>query len=625
MTANSSPATEQTSSPSNTDFLITWKQNLLVSDVARLKLPSSFTKSSKPKRVALSTLPSSSVVNPDHILEQSRVPHWDHCREYVNLPLPLADAIQYSNSAAAFPLSSLKFLDEIYNIRVEHQRQFKEFLGWVPTILSKYHPALATRILDELHNTRACLNAVLPSTQMSIPATSCFANERWLDIDCLQACLDALNRMYNSSGNILILPIDLAIYVTSNDDHSDYHCKRTFGIKSLTDILGIFPMKVGDCKEGNGCYCDDDNGCKDGCNCDDHCACNGPGYCDHARPCICEPDHWAFFWLDMQHSKFLFGDSLGSDQPAARITRLKNFIAKTLHTDQNESGKDEQWPTLRYDMPNQPDNSGSCGIIALNAIQHALDPSIPIWTPDNNQEHRAHLLELASRRKSNQWYHNLTLFYQSLVKWSPSYTAVSSFDTADQSTPPSRLSPSSTAAESSPSRPADLPPLTSTFTLDPTTNSSPTADTASLSSLSPTRNQDSTSNTFYDNASNASPKESIIPGSNSNNNSNDNSSSSIKPNMRFNTISTLPNERINPESNNNIASPKEPVLPDKYNNDAANNGTQPCTEGSTSILTFPIDPTTLPIDYNFTETVFETPDHALQTIYAFANAHQFPV
>ncbi|KAF8935129.1 hypothetical protein BGZ52_001331, partial [Haplosporangium bisporale] len=400
MTTNSSPATEQNGSPSNTDFLITWKQNLLVSDVARLKLPSSFTKSSKPKRVALSTLPSSSVVYPDHILEQSRVPHWDHCREYVNLPLPLADAIQYSNSAAAFPLSSLKFLDEIYNIRVEHQRQFKEFLGWVPTILSKYHPALATRILDELNNTRACLNAVLPSTQMSIPATSCFANERWLDIDCLQACLDALNHMYNSSGNILILPIDLAIYVTSNDDHSDYQCKRTFGIKSLTDILGIFPMKVGDCKEGNGCCCDDDNGCKDGCNCDDHCACNGPGYCDHARPCVCEPDHWAFFWLDMQHSKFLFGDSLGSDQPAARITRLKNFIAKTLHTfDQNESGKDEQWPTLRYDMPNQPDDSGSCGIIALNAIQHALDPSIPIWTPDNNQEHRAHLLELASRCK----------------------------------------------------------------------------------------------------------------------------------------------------------------------------------------------------------------------------------
>ncbi|KAG0341957.1 hypothetical protein BG005_002833 [Podila minutissima] len=178
MTTNSSPANKRNGSPSNTDFLTTWKQNLLVSDVACLKLPSSFTKSSKPKRVALSTLLYSSIVYPDHILEQSRVPHWDHCQEYVNLPLPLAYAIQYSNSASAFPLSSLKFLDEIYNIQVEHQQQFKEFLGWVPTTLSKHHLALAMQILDELNNTCACLSAILPSTQMSIPATSCFTGEQ---------------------------------------------------------------------------------------------------------------------------------------------------------------------------------------------------------------------------------------------------------------------------------------------------------------------------------------------------------------------------------------------------------------------------------------------------------------
>ncbi|KAG0271495.1 hypothetical protein BGZ95_000682 [Linnemannia exigua] len=268
MAANSFPATKQNN---NIDFLTMWKQNLLVSDLACIKLPCPFTKSSKPKQVALSSLPSSSIVYPDDILEQS-------C-----------------------------FLDEIYDIRVEHQQQFKEFLGWIPTILSKHHPALATQILDELKNTATCLSAVLLSTQMSIPATSCFANERWLDIDCLQACLDALNRMYNPIGNILILPIDLTIYVTCNDDHSDYHCKPTFDINSLTDILGIFPMKVGDCKEGKGCCCDDDNGCKDVCNCDYHCACNGPGLCEHAHPYVCEPDHWAFFWLDMQHSKFHFG------------------------------------------------------------------------------------------------------------------------------------------------------------------------------------------------------------------------------------------------------------------------------------------------------------------------------
>ncbi|KAG0011398.1 hypothetical protein BGZ82_003027, partial [Podila clonocystis] len=135
------------------------------------------------------------------------------------------------------------FLGEIYRIRDEHQQQFKEFLRWVPTILSKHHPALAMRILDELNSTHACLSAILPSTQISIPATSCFANEQWLDIDCLLACLDALNCMYNNSGNIFVLPIDLTIYVTSNDDHSDYCYDHTFDVESLNDILGIFPMK----------------------------------------------------------------------------------------------------------------------------------------------------------------------------------------------------------------------------------------------------------------------------------------------------------------------------------------------------------------------------------------------
>ncbi|KAF9336082.1 hypothetical protein BG006_009776 [Podila minutissima] len=38
------------------------------------------------------------------------------------LPLPLTDAIQYSNSASAFPHPSLKFLDEVYGIQAEHQK-----------------------------------------------------------------------------------------------------------------------------------------------------------------------------------------------------------------------------------------------------------------------------------------------------------------------------------------------------------------------------------------------------------------------------------------------------------------------------------------------------------------------
>ncbi|KAF9082713.1 hypothetical protein BGX29_003655, partial [Mortierella sp. GBA35] len=146
--------------------------------------------------------------------------------------------------------------------------------------------------------------------------------------------------------------------------------------------------------------------------------------------------------------------------------------------------------------------------------------------------------------------------------------------------------------------PADLAPLTSSFTLDATNNPSSTADTTSLSSLSLTHNQDSTSNTFYDNAANASPKESIISINNINNRSNDASSSPIELDMPVSPISTLPNECINTDSHNNIASPKEPIIPDNHNSDDANNDIQHDTEGSTSILTFSIDPTTLPIDYN---------------------------
>lgn len=92
--------------------------------------------------------------------------------------------------------------------------------------------------------------------------------------------------------------------------------------------------------------------------------------------------------------------------------------------------------------------------------------------------------------------------------------------------------------------------------------SSSTDDTASLSSLSLslTHNQDSTSNTFYDNAANASSKESIFSINNINNSSNDANSSLIEPNIPVSPISTLPNECINPDSHNNIAFPKEPVI-----------------------------------------------------------------
>ncbi|KAF9536656.1 hypothetical protein EC957_010175 [Mortierella hygrophila] len=106
------------------------------------------------------------------------------------------------------------------------------------------------------------------------------------------------------------------------------------------------------------------------------------------------------------------------------------------------------------------------------------------------------------------------------------------------------------------------------------------------------------------------------------------------------TINESSNERITLASYSNRASPNEPIIPDNHtgstpssdpttpNNhsgDATNHGTQPGSPRRTSIPTFSSDPSNLPLDYDFTDTVFETSDHALQAIYAFANTHFFPI
>ncbi|KAF9344214.1 hypothetical protein BGX26_004647, partial [Mortierella sp. AD094] len=508
MTTNSSPAPE----PPGDDYLTTWKQHLSVSALVHLKLPTSFEEDPEPNKFP--------------------------CQPYV-LP-PLSTQNMFSNNrlcplgatAKTFTPASLKFLDGVYDILDEHQEQFEQFVNWVPTILHKHHSVLAAQLQHELdHNTGACLTTILSSTQMSIPTTSCLASERWLDIDCLNPCLDAFDCRYSTNSNIFLLSLELSTYVTSNDDHSEWrwHCNRNFEVKSLTDILGIFPMRAEDCRDSEGCGCRRRGGCKKNkrhCKCDDHCVCNAPRGCEHPDPCGCQPDHWAFFRFDLQRSVFLFGDSLNNDLPKPRIARLKKFIAMVLdtpdkndtdndhpnkdHTDKPRINLNKRWPTQTHDIPKQPDDSGSCGVIVLNAIQHALDPSTPIWTHETNQGQRAHLLELASRHKS-------------LVKW------------------PLPIGPSPSRS-SSPSDPAA-----------PFTSSTPDAFTSSSTS------------------------------------------------------------------------PNEPSMPVDPNSTAVDNGAQPGTASSASIPTSSTDLTTLPIHHDFTKMEFKTLDDALQTIYAFANTHHFPI
>ncbi|KAF9536657.1 hypothetical protein EC957_010176, partial [Mortierella hygrophila] len=312
----------------------------------------------------------------------------------------------YGSLSPAFTLASFKFLEGVYDVLHEHQEQFQDFLDWVPTILHKYYPDLAAQLQHELdHNTGECLATILPSIDMTIPAISCFVKERWLDQPSMDACFDAFDGLYNTNANIFIFTIDLSTLVSSDDDTSEWSAfhNRIFDVKSLTDIIGALPMRVEECKDNKGCGCHKRGGCKKNeyrCECDDHCVCNQRDGCEHYDPCDCLPDHWTYFRLDLRRSVFFFGDSLDNDLPKARIARVKKFIAMAIQPPgDNTIDPDTRWLTKIHDMPEQPQYSGSCGVIVLNTIQHALDPLTPIWTPENNQEHRAHMLELAYRRK----------------------------------------------------------------------------------------------------------------------------------------------------------------------------------------------------------------------------------
>ncbi|KAG0362054.1 hypothetical protein BGX24_005206 [Mortierella sp. AD032] len=375
-----------------------------MSGLIHLKLPI-ISNEHKPKQVPLSTISYSSVVHPYDILQQSFVPSREHCQHYgYQRPLSLINAIQYGNLSPAFTLSSFKFLNDVYDILDEHQEQFQDFIDWVPTVLHKYQSDLAAHLQQEIEqNLGECLTTILSSTNMTIPTTSCFANEYWLDQSSMDACLDAFDSIYNTSGNSFIFTISLSDLVSRYDDTSDWSAfhNRTFDVKSLIDIIGVLPLKVEDCKGKKSCGCHKRGGCKKmrNCKCDDHCICNHHDGCEHTKLCDCLPDHWAYFRLDLRRSAFYFGDSLNNGIPKARITKVKKFIAMTIQPLGSNINPDIHWPTKMYNMPQQPKDSGSCGVIVLNTIQHAFDPLTPIWTSESNQEHRAHMLKLASSRK----------------------------------------------------------------------------------------------------------------------------------------------------------------------------------------------------------------------------------
>ncbi|KAG0200263.1 hypothetical protein BGX31_004094 [Mortierella sp. GBA43] len=59
----------------------------------------------------------------------------------------------------------------------------------------------------------------------------------------------------------------------------------------------------------------------------------------------------------------------------------------------------ENWSQVvgRFHVPRQPAGSGSCGVIALNAIECSMNPSLGLWTAEESTFHRQRYLMLLTQ------------------------------------------------------------------------------------------------------------------------------------------------------------------------------------------------------------------------------------
>ena len=86
-----------------------------------------------------------------------------------------------------------------------------------------------------------------------------------------------------------------------------------------------------------------------------------------------ENTHWVAVEVDVTASQIRIGDSLEWNRSCSDlVTGLNAWLSTTLH----------QPFKVSYDLPHgKQQDTYSCGICSINAIEHRIVPSIPLWTP----------------------------------------------------------------------------------------------------------------------------------------------------------------------------------------------------------------------------------------------------
>ncbi|KAF9946978.1 hypothetical protein BGZ70_002936 [Mortierella alpina] len=230
--------------------------------------------------------------------------------------------------------------------------RLQSLVVWIKNCAKEGHdPAFTKWFMTELCTTPGIKNRVfLPLFPCPFPADTeslfVLKKESWLDDGSLEIVLDSFRSRYGRGDRNLFVPVTkILLWMRDAKEEgfdSNWHLDGTqSGV--LEKVFVIVPF-------GN---------------------------------------HWGSLCIDFVRRQVFFGDSLFKALPCT----VRDAIVKWLAYQKVDLST---WdPCIRMmAVPTQPSTSGSCGVIACNAIERAIDPSVPCWSEETAACHRLRLLRI---------------------------------------------------------------------------------------------------------------------------------------------------------------------------------------------------------------------------------------
>jgi hypothetical protein len=236
-------------------------------------------------------------------------------------------------------------------------RKLQGLVQWIKNCDGIGHDVRFTKwLLSELCASSGVMSRTYDTIFSSpFPATTStlffLRKEEWLDDSVLEIVLDYFRRLYSAGhgsqygaqrGRNIFVPLTTILWWNKHGFDSDYLVEG-MDSERVEKVFFIVPLK----------------------------------------------NHWGALCVDFKRRQIFYGDSLDKMFPChirETIVEWLLFLKVDL----------AQWDSCirKFDVPQQPSGSGSCGVIACNAIERAINPYAPQWSGSTAACHRLRILRL---------------------------------------------------------------------------------------------------------------------------------------------------------------------------------------------------------------------------------------